>query len=237
MKPFRCVAVLLGAGAWVAHLATAQSPGEAKAPADAPAVLSDAATGQAADTTAADSGSLVPGIDVLRRARMDLLIPAGGSHHGVRYPIFLEAQPDPAVTDPMTGAVLPVDQPLDGIFECEKITRLDSDHLRLEGARWVQFDQRTGMATVIVTMEQGIFDLQSEILMSTHPVRIDRAATTIVADSFLHDRRTGMSRFTGRVRMSIYQPSPDAEPSGESTAPPQVPPTGQWPPPRPAPQP
>lgn len=191
------------------------------------------AAGDGAPTPLLPEGDAAPPFTPSReeanRNKLNALLPTGSTHRGVYYPSFRAVLPDPEVNDPLTGGPLGVDAPLDSLFKSDTVTRLDDDHVQFDNAHWVQFDQTPAAdgspkPTMKLDIERGVYDLKTQILMTNQPVRIENQQLIIVGDSMLHDRVSGLTRLTGRVRMTVFQeePSPAAAPGKpEPTAPQQ----------------
>ena len=155
------------------------------------------------------------GLDVLSRSRLDMMMPSGRSHRGVHYPMYRPVATDRAVLDPVLGGVAGVTAPLESLFESELMTRLDEDHVQFDRAQWVQYDETpaadgSAVASMKLEIERGVYDLKNEILMTSQPVRIENRQFVIEGDTMLHDRASGLTRLTGRVRMTFYQEEPAA---------------------------
>jgi hypothetical protein len=94
------------------------------------------------------------------------------------------------------------------------VTRLDEDHVQFDRAKWVQYEAKPeGNATLTPSMtleiERGVYDLKSQILMTNQPVRIENQQLVITGDTMLHDRASGLTRLTGRVKMIFYNEEPE----------------------------
>lgn len=153
------------------------------------------------------------GMDFMSRSRMDMMIPTGRSHKGVHYPTYLEVEMDRTAADSVPGGAGSVTAPLASLFESDLVTRLDDDHVQFDRAKWVQFDAKPtpdGIAkpTMSLEIERGVYDLKNEILMTNQPVKIENQQFLITGDTMLHDRVSGLTRLTGRVRMTFYNEQP-----------------------------
>ena len=163
----------------------------------------------------ASSAETPRGVDLLNRARMDMMLPKGRSHRGVHYPSYLPAASDETSSDPNTPATSGFSPPLASLFESDVVTRLDEDHVQFDRAKWVQYEaaaDATGKQepSMSLEIERGVYDLKNEILMTNQPVKIENQQFTITGDTMLHDRVSGLTRLTGRVRMTFYNEEPVA---------------------------
>lgn len=243
-------------GLWLAGAACAEgpelggkaavAPSEKAAPVAPSGLAAGAAEGLQAPAEEEESAglALLPpaaggtsrGMDVLSRSRLDMMMPSGRSHRGVYYPMYRPVATDRTVLDPVLGGVAGVTAPLASLFKSEVMTRLDEDHVQFEGAQWVQFEEKPavdGSAAPAMKLEmaRGVYDLKNEILMTSQPVRIENRQFVVEGDTMLHDRSSGLTRLTGRVRMTFFQdePEPSPPPSGAKPAAalPAAPPTPQ----------
>jgi hypothetical protein len=181
------------------------------------------------------------GIDVLSRARLDLMVPTGRSHRGVHYPVYRPVETDRPETNPVPGGIAGVTAPMASLFESERVTRLDDDHVQFDRAKFVQYAEAPaadGRNTPSMTLEieRGIYDLKNEILMTNQPVRIETPQFVIEGDTMVHDRASQLTRFT-RAKMTFYADEPETTPvpSGlpaNSPAPAPAPPVAPAPPTR-----
>jgi len=179
-----------------------------------------------------------------------MLMPAGRSHRGVHYPMYRKILPDspaaapdvpvPTAADP--GASTGQTAPLESLFESDIVTRLDDDHVQFDRAKWIQYEAKppgdpTLSPAMTLEIERGVYDLKSEILMTNQPVRIENRQFLITGDTMLHDRASGLTRLTGRVKMTFYNEEPEpakakipAQPEPTTSGSPPAPPTKTVPP-------
>ncbi len=180
------------------------------------------------------------GMGMLSRARLDMMIPAGRSHRGVHYPMYrpLDGERAPVTTGP--GAITGIKASLDSLFESELVTRLDDDHVQFDHAKWVQYDTKpaadgSSLPKMKLEIEKGVYDLKNDILMTNQPVRIENQQFVIEGDAMLHDRASGLTRLTGRVKMTFFneepEPAPASPPASPSSPAPGVSPPAPSPPP------
>lgn len=177
------------------------------------------------------------GMGMLSRSRLDMMIPAGRSHRGVHYPMYRPADAERPQVTPGQETVTGVTASLDSLFESELVTRLDDDHVQFDHAKWVQYDVKPAadgrnQPTMKLEIERGVYDLKNDVLMTNQPVKIENRQFVIEGDTMLHDRASGLTRLTGRVKMTFFNEEPDAAPATPApTAPPAVPPPAPSPPP------
>lgn len=191
----------------------------------------DSKSGAEDDSEPDSSTSLLPsgaaasgrGMDMMSRSRLDMMVPVGRSHRGVHYPMYRPITTDRNVIDPIQGGIAGVTAPMDSLFESDLVTRLDSDHVQFDRAKWVQYDDKPaadgqGKPTMTLEIERGVYDLKNEILMTNQPVRIETPQLLIEGDTMLHDRASRLTRLTGRVKMTFYneEPVPAASPAPAS---------------------
>jgi hypothetical protein len=177
------------------------------------------------------------GMGMLSRARLDMMIPAGRSHRGVHYPMYRPPDGERVPVTPGAGPIIGIKASLDSLFESELVTRLDEDHVQFDRAKWVQYDTKpaadgSSLPKMKLEIERGVYDLKNDILMTNQPVRIENQQFVIEGDAMLHDRASGLTRLTGRVKMTFFNEDPDPVPvSTPSTPAPAVSPPAPSPPP------
>ena len=177
------------------------------------------------------------GMGMLSRARLDMMIPAGRSHRGVHYPMYrpLDGERVPVVAG--AGPITGIKASLDSLFESELVTRLDDDHVQFDRAKWVQYDTKpaadgSSLPKMKLEIERGVYDLKNDILMTNQPVRIENQQFVIEGDAMLHDRASGLTRLTGRVKMTFFNEEPEPAPAPPPASPaPAVSPPAPSPPP------
>jgi Lipopolysaccharide-assembly, LptC-related len=168
-----------------------------------------------------------PGMGSMSRVQIDMMLPIGRSHRGVHYPTYrpLPAGRVESVPVPGEESQAGIAAPLDSLFESDIMTRLDEDHVQFDHAKWVQYGETPEAGgkpqpSMILEIERGIYDLKNNILMTNQPVKIENPKFVIEGDAMLHDRASGLTRLTGRVKMSFYS---DPEPEATEPAPPAAP--------------
>ena len=167
------------------------------------------------------------GIDMMSRARLDVMIPSGRSHRGVRYPMYRPLDPGEGPVGSLP--IVPAEgegqsAPLASLFESDMVTRLDDDHIQFDRAKWQQFDNKPGpdgitTPTMSLEIERGVYDLKNEVLMTNQPVRIENRQFLITGDTMVHDRASSLTRLTGRVKMTFFNDDPPPAPVPQPPAP------------------
>lgn len=163
------------------------------------------------DENGENLAGLVPSRDQANRAKLNAMLPPGSTHRGVYYPSFRLVRPDPEVMDPATGLPIGVNAPMDSLFRGEAVTRLDDNHVLIDKASYVQFDQadpsdaaRPPRQSLSVDLEQALYDLKNDILVSHLPVRIENEQMILTGESMVHDRVSGLTELTGGVRVILF---------------------------------
>lgn len=184
-----------------------------------------AASGSARDDESDSLAGIVPSREQANRTKMNALLPPGSTHRGVYYPSFRPVRPDPDVTDPITGLTLGVDAPMDSLFRGEAVTRLDDNHVLIDKASFTQYDEAqhpdaasAPKQTLSVDLEQALYDLKNDILVSHRPVRIENEQMILTGDTMVHDRVSGLTELSGGVRVILFSDSPEVKENGGSKA-------------------
>lgn len=176
------------------------------------AVRKDAAAAPAEETAAAASSAAL-------KKKLDSFLPVGRTMNDLLLPKYRTLS-DTAVAEKEDGSE--VRQPLwESIFQAESATRLDENHIAFRKARFLAFEEDAEdptRATSAAWLEQGIFDVQNNLLLSDQPVRIDREGMQIEGDRMLYDRMSRLTRLTGRVRMRFYAAEPEPQAPAEGAA-------------------
>lgn len=130
----------------------------------------------------------------------DVPIPIGHSAKGIRIPIYAP------------------DGDLQMIFESEIAFRVDEQQLKMTQLKIATYTG--GKPEMSIDMPQGFFDLKTRVLSSDDPVTIRRPDLEMTGSHMTFDTQTRMGKFTGPVRMLVYnvnpeapQPSPQEKPS------------------------
>ena len=150
------------------------------------------------------------GADPAMLERLNLLVPEGRSHEGLRYPVYAD---DSVKDGPM----------LEAEFKSQKVTRLDESHLEFRGAVYSTFGDAKfpDTATRAISLQDAIYDLRQDLIFSDEPVRIDDRGGSIRSGGILHDRTTGITIFTGGVELFLNeQPAPKVEAPATTPSPP-----------------
>jgi len=151
------------------------------------------------------------GLDPLMMERLNLAMPEGRTHEGLRYPVYREAtaQPGPA---------------LESLFESQRVTRADENHLRFEGSVFSTFDdpKKPETATRTVSFINAIYDLKHNLLYTNSPVKIDDRRLSVHSGGMIHDRASGLTIFSGGVELFLHEPppKPPVKPASGASAPP-----------------
>jgi hypothetical protein len=128
-------------------------------------------------------------------------IPINHSAKGVRIPIY---NPEGA---------------LQMIFESEVAFRVDEQQLKMTDLKIATYTE--GKPEMSIEMPNGFFNLKTRILSSTEPVTIRRPDLELTGSHMTFDTQTRMGKFTGPVRMLVYNiktenaPNPPQEPPRE----------------------
>lgn len=125
----------------------------------------------------------------------DIPIPINHSAQGVRIPIYTDGK-------------------LQMMFESEIAFRVDTQQLRLSQLRIATYDD-AGQAEMSIDMPLSIYNLKSKVLTSVDPVTIRRTDLEVMGGNMTFDTQTRQGKFTGPVRMLIYQNDEPAKPSTE----------------------
>ncbi|MDP9292275.1 MAG: LPS export ABC transporter periplasmic protein LptC [Verrucomicrobiota bacterium] len=113
------------------------------------------------------------------------LIPVGHSAKGITLPYFNEAGK------------------LQMRFKIGVANRIDIGHLQMSDVMVETFgdDGQPGMK---IDLPISLLDLNTEIVTSDHPVTVERSDFTLVGEALEFDSRTRRAKFTGKVRMLIF---------------------------------
>ena len=120
----------------------------------------------------------------------DVPIPIGHSAKGIRIPIY-------------DG-----DGVLQMIFESEVAFRVDEQQLQMTQLKIATYTE--GKPEMGIDMPNGFFDLKTRVLSSTDPVTIRRPDLEMTGSHMTFDTQTRMGKFTGPVRMLVYNLNPEA---------------------------
>lgn len=180
--------------------------------AEAPALPDEEDVPEAADYWDFTKGR---GVNPAMLSRLDFMVPDGRSHEGLRYPVYGQRG---ANTSPV----------LESIFESKRLTRMDRHHLQFEGMVFKSFGdpKSPDLVTRTVSLQNAVYDLQNDLLFTNAPVQIDDQRGRIQSGGMLHDHATGLTIFTGGVRLypnessdgeSAATPSPVTTPNPQNT--------------------
>ena len=151
------------------------------------------------------------GPDPLVMEQLNLMVPAGSkAHEGLWYPVYGRRSPGSATVR-------------QALFESRRVTRLDDTHILFEGAVYTSYDdpRRPNTPTRTVMLKDAVYDLQNQLIFSNSPVTVEDRQFGIHCDSVLHDLKTGLTDYSGRVTLYIDVEQEEAEPppSHEPVAP------------------
>jgi len=116
---------------------------------------------------------------------IDIPIPINHEAMGVRIPVY-----NPEGT-------------LQMIFESEVAFRVDAQQLRLTQLKIETYDD-DGKSEMSIDMPNSLFNLKTYILSSADPVTIRRTDMELTGSNMTFDTQTRQGKFTGPVRMLIY---------------------------------
>jgi hypothetical protein len=139
------------------------------------------------------------GLDRAMLERLNMLMPDGRAHEGLRYPIYREGRNPDAPS-------------LESLFESRRVLRLDEHHLFFEHARFSSFDDARfpDSPTRVVSLDDALFDLRHDWVFTDKPVQLDERRMSIHSGGMVHDRATGLTIFTGGVELFLHEP-PEAK--------------------------
>lgn len=129
----------------------------------------------------------------------DVPIPIGHSAKGIRIPIYAP------------------NGDLQMIFESEVAFRVDEQQLKMTQLKIATYSD--GKPEMAIDMPNGFFDLKNRVLSSTDPVTIRRPDLELTGSHMTFDTQTRMGKFTGPVRMLVYNFNPDAPDAPQDKAP------------------
>jgi hypothetical protein len=189
----------------------AVEPGEVEA-ADVPAAGDDGFAVRRASRRVAGMRS--------RLSILESLAPPGSEHREVRAPFYREFVPrDLAGVLDLDSVGIPAE--VESIFESRRVQRPDDGHLVFEGAVFTEYADGEPREEISrkLQLERGVYDLSLDLIVSDRPVVIEERDRRIESGGMLHDHATGLTHFTGGVRMVVYEevPEGDAESPGSET--------------------
>lgn len=115
----------------------------------------------------------------------EIPIPIGHDAKGIRIPIY---SPEGV---------------LQMIFESEVAFRVDAQQLRLTQLK-IETYEENGQRDMSIDMPSSVFDLRSRVLSSVDPVTVRRKDLEMIGGNMTFDTQTRQGKFTGPVRMLIF---------------------------------
>ncbi|MDD5349832.1 MAG: hypothetical protein PHQ12_06440 [Chthoniobacteraceae bacterium] len=128
---------------------------------------------------------------------LDIPIPIGRTAKGVRIPLYAP------------------DGKLQMLFESQVAFRMDAQQLQLTALKIATYDDEE-KPEMSIDMPQSVLNLKTRILTSTDPVTVRRTDMELVGGNMVFDTQTRQGKFTGPVRMLIYNLNNEAEKPQES---------------------
>ena len=143
-----------------------------------------------------------------------------------------EAAPEKAADDKTFNVPIPINHDARGIripiyslegklqmlFESEIAFRVDVQQLRLTQLKIETYDD-AGQPEMAIEMPNSLFDLQTRILSSVDPVTIRRTDFEVTGANMTFDTQTSQGKFTGPVRMLIFNVNAQAPTPHKADAP------------------
>lgn len=127
----------------------------------------------------------------------DVPIPINHAAKGIRIPIY------------------DVEGNLQMIFESEVAFRVDEQRLKMTDLKIATYTG--GKPEMSIDMPEGFFDLKTRVLSSEEPVTIRRPDLELTGAHMTFDTQTRMGKFTGPVRMLVYNVDTEAAPEPQQT--------------------
>lgn len=160
-----------------------------------------------------------------RLSILEALAPPGSEHREVRAPFYREFVPrDLAGVLELDTVGIPAE--VESIFESRRVQRPDDGHLVFENAVFTEYADGEGGEEISrrLQLERGVYDLSMDLIVSDRPVVIEERDRRIESGGMLHDHATGLTHFTGGVRMVVYEEVPEGEATASAEAAPDAPP-------------
>jgi len=159
-----------------------------------------------------------------RLSILEALAPPGSEHREVRAPFYREFVPrDLTGVLELDSVGIPAE--VESVFESRRVQRPDDGHLVFENAVFTEYADGEGSEEISrrLQLERGVYDLSMDLIVSDRPVVIEERDRRIESGGMLHDHATGLTHFTGGVRMVIYEEVPEGEATASAEAPSAVP--------------
>jgi hypothetical protein len=154
-----------------------------------------------------------------RLSILEALAPPGSEHREVRAPFYREFVPrDLTGVLELDSVGIPAE--VESVFESRRVQRPDDGHLVFENAVFTEYGDSEGGEEISrrLQLERGVYDLSMDLIVSDRPVVIEERDRRIESGGMLHDHATGLTHFTGGVRMVIYEEVPEGEASASTEA-------------------
>ena len=132
------------------------------------------------------------------KQQFEVPIPIGHDAMGIRIPVY-----------DLAGK-------LQMYFNSEIAFRVDQGHLRLNNLKIETYDD-AGKPDMIIDLPKSEFDLTSRVLSSEDPVTIHRTDFEVTGAHMTFDTQTRQGKFTGPVRMLIFNSDDLNKETGEKT--------------------
>jgi lipopolysaccharide export system protein LptC len=100
-------------------------------------------------------------------------------------------------------------------FKIQIANRIDNEHLEMSSVHVETFDD-AGKSAMTIDLPSSVLDLNTRIVSSNEPVKIKRWDFEIVGDSMQFDTQKRQGKFTGNVRMLIYNRDEMEQPAAGS---------------------
>ena len=115
-------------------------------------------------------------------------IEVGQDAHGLRFPVFDEA-----------GNI-------QMYFIIDVARRIDNDHMKMSKVQLQTYNEKKE-PEMQIDMQNAILDLNTRVVTTDNPVRIQRSDFELFGDRASYNTATGDGKLTGKVRMLIYDAS------------------------------
>lgn len=161
-----------------------------------------------------------------RLSILEALAPPGSEHREVRAPFYREFVPRD-LTGVLELDTVGIPAEVESIFESRRVQRPDDGHLVFENAVFTEYADGEGSEEISrrLQLERGVYDLSMDLIVSDRPVVIEERDRRIESGGMLHDHATGLTHFTGGVRMVVYEEVPEGEVTASAEAVPDAQPS------------
>ncbi|MEN9285155.1 MAG: hypothetical protein RLZZ179_2648 [Verrucomicrobiota bacterium] len=161
-----------------------------------------------------------------RLSILEALAPPGSEHREVRAPFYREFVPRD-LTGVLELDTVGIPAEVESIFESRRVQRPDDGHLVFENAVFTEYADGEGSEEISrrLQLERGVYDLSMDLIVSDRPVVIEERDRRIESGGMLHDHATGLTHFTGGVRMVVYEEVPEGEVTASAEAAPDAQPS------------